>query len=379
MTATTRNYGTPTPRLASPAGPFATFGEQLVAIRQQEEKRERGYADVDPRLIEVQRRGAAAGASEMVPADGGFLVQPEFSRELVRRMYNTGQILQRCTEMPITAPHANAIRFPQFDETSRANGSRLGGVQAYWENEAFSMSSLTTKPKFQSTELVAEKLTCICPLTNELLVDSGALDAWAQWAFTEEMKFKLEQAIISGTGAGQAQGITNSPALISIAPEAGQGTATILSQNVVKMLGRFWPPSHRSAIFLYNPELLPTLSQLYLVVSGGGSISNLWKFGNADNQFNSLAGFPAFPSEYCSPTGTAGDLILADFTRYVVAMRKNITTDVSIHLRFLTDETAFKVTMRVGGATIDKAPVIPYSASPPTDTQSSFIVLQNRP
>ena len=95
-------------------------------------------------------------------------------------MYQTGEILSRCFEMPITAPNANAIRFPQFDESSRANGSRLGGVQVYWENEADAL--IASKPKFQLTELTAQKILGLLYASDELAADSAALDSWAQYA-----------------------------------------------------------------------------------------------------------------------------------------------------------------------------------------------------
>src|SRR6185295_8078570 len=100
----------------------------------------------DPRLAEIQKR--SAGASEAVPSDGGFLVDPEFSRELVTRMYNTGMIYSRCLEMPCST---NGIKFPQIDETSRATGSRLGGVQVFTQNEGQAL--IATKPKFKRNEL----------------------------------------------------------------------------------------------------------------------------------------------------------------------------------------------------------------------------------
>src|SRR5579872_1354018 len=76
---------------------FSSFGEQLAAVRQAAVLQDSGRG-IDKRL---QRR-AAAGGSEAVPADGGFLIAPEFSRALVHRVYLVGQILKRCTELPIT-------------------------------------------------------------------------------------------------------------------------------------------------------------------------------------------------------------------------------------------------------------------------------------
>jgi hypothetical protein len=55
-----------------------------------------------------------------------------------------------------------------------------------------------------------------------------------------------------------------------------------------------------------------------------------------------LAGIPAIMSEYCSQPRAVGDLILADFSRFVLSMREKLRAEVSIRLRFVTNEQAFQ-------------------------------------
>ena len=64
---------------------FHSLGEQLLAVRAAALTPHK----IDPRLLELNRRGVAGagGASEAVPADGGFAVAPEFSNKLVERVY----------------------------------------------------------------------------------------------------------------------------------------------------------------------------------------------------------------------------------------------------------------------------------------------------
>src|SRR5580704_11114604 len=117
---------------------FKSLGEQLVAIR----KYEMSKGTVrDPRLF-----AGPAGLDEAMPAEGGFLVQKDFSAELLKRMYQTGQIVSRTRKIPISG-NANGIKINAIDEDSRANGSRWGGVLAYWVNEAAALTQ--SKPKFR--------------------------------------------------------------------------------------------------------------------------------------------------------------------------------------------------------------------------------------
>ena len=135
----------------SEPGPFASFGEQMQAVY-----RAGIYPGrVDGRLAEVQRRASPAGASEQVPADGGFLVAPEFAERLLERVYSTGQFLQRTTSVPISKPGSTGAKIAGFDEQSRENGLRFGGVLSYWQNEADEV--LATKPKFREVESSASR------------------------------------------------------------------------------------------------------------------------------------------------------------------------------------------------------------------------------
>ena len=65
------------------------------------------------------------------------------------------------------------ISYGQMDESSRQNGSRLGGVQAYWAAEA--AQAIATKPKFLRSELIMKKLIGLAYCTEELFLDAAAL------------------------------------------------------------------------------------------------------------------------------------------------------------------------------------------------------------
>lgn len=353
---------------------FRSFGEQLAAIRSYEQLRSAGRS-LEKRhelLFEINRRAVAAGGSEAVPADGGFLVAPEFQGAIVKRMYEVGQILKRCKEVPISS---SSLKFPQFDESSRANGSRFGGIQVYPVNEAD--TAIKSKPKFLVSEVIAHKFIGLLDATDELDRDANAFGVMATDAYALEMTFALENFIINGTGAGEPLGLMNSGALVTIPKQAGQASATVVKQNVDQMLAAFWARSYNSdgSVWLYNQGLLPQLSSLATLVGTGGSESKLWQWATDADDYDRLAGFPAIMTEYCPAPGTQGDLILADFSRYVVAMRELMRGEVSIHVLFLTDENCYRFVMRVGGQPIDPRPVTPLNG---TQVTSPFVTLQAR-
>lgn len=140
---------------------FATFGEQLRAVVEAAKP----GGTIDPRLSIK----AASGLNESVGSDGGFLVEEDFTKELLKRTYETGVLASKCNKIPLSTA-ANSMKINGVDETGRKNGSRWGGIQAYWEGEADALTA--SKPKFRQMELNLRKLTGLCYATDELFSDA---------------------------------------------------------------------------------------------------------------------------------------------------------------------------------------------------------------
>jgi HK97 family phage major capsid protein len=82
------------------------------------------------------------------------------------------------------------------------------------------------------------------------------------------------------------------------------------------------------------------------------------------------------PVEYCETLGIQGDIILADFSQYVMCDKNVMQQASSVHVRFLTDEMTFRITYRVDGQPIWHTQLTPYRG---TQTKSPFIVCATRP
>ena len=341
---------------------FTGFGEFLQAVVKHE--RSRGY-NADPRLQAV-----ASGLAETAPSEGGFLVQKDFSAELIQRIYQTGQVVQRCRKIPI-GTNSNGVKINAIDEDSRVDGSRWGGVLAYWINEADTFTA--TKPKFRQIELQLEKLIALCYTTDELLQDAAALEAVIGEAFAEEMVFKVEDAIINGTGAGQPLGVMNAGATYQVAKDSGDTGATISTKDVLNMYQHLWSPSRANSVFFYNQDMEATLTPLTL---GAPSLSQVLIFNPPKNGGEAtLFGRPAIAIEHCATMGTPGDIILADMSQYLVIDKGAPRQDYSIHVRFLNDEGVFRFVYRVDGQPAWKKPLTPKNG---TNQLSPFVTLATR-
>lgn len=344
---------------------FRSFGEQMQAVIQAS----RPGGLVDPRLS----TRAATGMNEGMGSEGAFLVQQDFATELLKRTYETGQVANRCRRIPISA-NANGLKITAIDETSRATGSRWGGVRAYWTAEAGAKTP--TMPSLRQIDLNLRKLTGLAYATDELLADASALENILMTAFSEEFGFLLDDAVINGDGVGKPLGILASPALVSVAKEVGQPADTIQPENIIKMWSRMYNKSRLNAVWFINQDIEPQLFTLGIQVGTGGSTVYMPPGGLSQQPYGTLFGRPVIPIEQAATLGDQGDIMLADLSQYVLIDKGGMQSASSIHVRFVNDESVFRFVYRVDGQPIWQSALTPYKGS--ANTVSPFVTLDAR-
>ena len=352
---------TTAPERPTANGGFAHFGEFLRSVYDACQPGRAQFAD--PRLF-----AAASGLQEAVGADGGFLVQEEFSTELLEGAHETGILSSRCRRVP-AGPNANRIVMPMVDETSRADGSRWGAVQMYWDGEAEQFTK--SRPTFTRGEWKLNKLTGLAYATDEMLEDSVALGAIIDQAFREEFGFKFDDGIFRGTGAGQLFGFMNAACKVSVAKESGQTAATINEKNVLKMWARMPASLRLNAVWLINQDAEPQLPQMTI----GNQPVYLPPSGLSGTGFGSLMGRPVLPIEQCETVGTEGDIVLANLNEYVLYEKGVLQSAQSMHVRFEFGEMAFRFFVRADGKPRWKSALTPFKG---TNTLSPFVTLATR-
>ena len=354
---------------------FDNIGEQLQAIAHASHPESR-YESIDKRLFFLQERGGnpegairQSGASEAVASKGGYLVQKDFNDQILERVYSIGEIASRVTRQAI-GPNANGLKFNIIDESSRAAGSRWGGVRAYWVAEAGALTA--SEPTFAQVELTLKKVAALFYSTEELLMDQTALAGLVERVVPQEIMFKVEEAILGGSGSGQPLGISNSAAIVSQAKKSGQTATTIVTDNVTNMWSRLWGPSRANAVWLVNQDAEPQLSTM---ADANGNSLYIPPGGLSDTPYSRLFNRPVIMSEYCATLGTVGDIQLLDLSQYFVIDKGGVRGDSSMHVRFLYDERAFRWMFRVDGQPSWNSALTPLNGS---NTLSPFVNLATR-
>jgi len=201
------------------------------------------------------------------------------------------------------------------------------------------------------------------------------LEAHFERAMSAEGSFKLDAAILSGTGAGLPLGILNSSCLITAPARAGQVPGTILPENVEAMWKRLPAPCRRRAVWIVNEDVEEQLAGFSAQGTAASSPVYFPMGAVGGNPWPLLKGRPVLTIEQASVLGTPGDIVLADLASYRLvhsAPRFAISADVA----FLTDEQAFRFTLRVDGKPSWTTAITPFNGS--GLTRSPFVALAKR-
>jgi HK97 family phage major capsid protein len=329
---------------------------------------------VDPRL-DVRGQPSSYG-SEGVDADGGFAVPPDFRTAIREKMMGVESLLPRTDQM-VTA--TNSVTVPVDETTVWDTSSPQVGIQAYWTAEAGQKA--TSKPALQQVQVSLYKLAVLIPMTDELLEDVPAMDTYLRRKAPEKIGYMVNEAIINGTGIGQPVGITSTynNALVVVASESGQAADTVRYGNLLDMYVRMPGPMRSNAVWVINQAVEPHLYRMVFDPSVASSVQ--WPVymppgGASASPFGTLLGRPVIVHQGSPAIGDAGDILFVDFSQYLsVTKGGGVRTDVSIHLWFDYDITAYRFVLRIGGR-----PWWNSAASPATGTLtlSPYIALGAR-
>jgi len=305
---------------------------------------------VDNRLLDGPVN-AALGQGVSNPSDGGFDVGTDIISGIQKKIDTVAVLAPKCRLQPIGSG-SNNIKWNELDETSRATGSRAGGLRGYWLAEGDTITASRSKIVKRSMDL--EKLGVLFYATEELMQDSVAMTGMVTEQSGEELAWLLDEAIMSGSGAGRPKGLLNSAALVTVAKEANQKAGTIVAENIMKMYSRMTPSAISGAEWYINPDILPELQTMGIVSPNGNGVIPVYMPANglSSAPYGTLYGRPVVPIEQASAKGAVGDVVFANMSQYMLIEKGGVQSASSIHVQFLTDQLCFRFIKRVNGMTM---------------------------
>lgn len=319
----------------------------------------KGRAGNDERL----RFLAAAGSDEMNTVDGqygGFAVPVGMYGETMKTTPEGDPTVGYTKEIPMEAPVVKInARVDKNHSTSVVGGLTVA-------RRAEMNAATSSRQSLEQIVLNVNSLDGLTYATDELINDSPSTVAALLADFPAAFADKEFQEKLNGTGNGQFEGINNNPAMITVTKESAQTADTVVVANLAKMMSRVYGLGQ--SIWLANHDVLPQLIDL------GGSDKNIWSADAREGFSGTLFGRPIFFTEYLPTVGDAGDIMLVNWAEYLVGNYQGVSTESSIHVRFVEHEQAFRFSKRNDGRGWWRSVLTPKNGS----TKSPFVKLGAR-
>lgn len=303
-----------------------------------------------------------------VPADGGFLIPETLRSELLSVALESAIVRPRAMVIPMETLR---VPIPAVDSTSNVS-SVFGGIVCYWTEEGATL--VESQASFGRVVLDAKKLTGYAEMPNELIADATAFGSFFDQIFPAAMSYYEDLAFMRGSGVGEPLGWVGNPAVATVTKEAGQATATIKWENIVKMYSRMLPSSLGNAVWIASIDTFPALATMALTVGTGGSA--VWLNNGVAGPPMTILGRPVYFTEKTPSVGSAGDINFVDLSYYLIGDRQAMSAMSSPHYKFANDKTAFRIIERVDGRPWLQSAVTPKNGGA---TLSPFVQIEARP
>jgi HK97 family phage major capsid protein len=305
-----------------------------------------------------------ASLVEGTDSTGGVLVPEQWADEVYEAAMENAIVRPRANVLPMST---DTLPIPVLVDGSRATNI-FGGITLTAVGEGGDQYATTGAPVFGLLKLTAHKFIASTFVSNELAADARAFGPFMVQAFGKAVRFLEDDLFINGTGSGQPLGIMHAPALLAIVRNAGFGA--IASDDFANMAARLAPGCWANAVWLINQSVLSTLAN--------DATSGANAFGMIDMSSLTALGRPIVVTEHCAATAAVGDIILADFSQYVIGDREmriessREATYSSNSYGWLQDQSLWKLTLRVAGQPLVSAPYTPKHGG---STVSPFVTL----
>jgi HK97 family phage major capsid protein len=311
---------------------------------------------------------APAGMNEGISSEGGFLVPEQYAKEIMQIVLEKSLMLGKCRVFPMTTSILKLPALSPGDHTSS-----VSGITCAWAGEGSTISD--SKASLEMLQLTASKLSGLTYASSELNEDSPGFDAFLTNLLAEAMSWYFDYSCISyGDGSAKPQALINSNSLIEIAKESNQTADTINSANLMKMIARLHPACQNDAIWISNQTTLPQLLQLNIAVGTSGFPLPALQFVAGKDYSYTLFGKPLYFTEKVPGLGDKGDIVLFSPSNYFIGLRRNVALAISQHVRFTSDEIAYRITLRADGQSAWSGAQIPIKGA----SLSNIITLAER-
>jgi HK97 family phage major capsid protein len=342
--AASRQAGIQRPGGEPAAREFENVGQFLHAVR---------FNPNDQRLNFVEGVGAQTDEnglrSEMRmdnDASGGFMVPTQFRSTIMSVQPQEALVRPRAAVIPAGSPPDAGITMPALDQSGANPGNMFGGMTFSWIEEGGEKPE--TDADLKGISLVPHEIAGFVTVTDKLLRNWQASGAFIETLMRQGVAAAEDYAFLRGNGVTQPLGAINAGAtkFINRALANKIGYVDLLTM-VSRLLMRGAAP-----VWSMPQSALVELGQL---VDPEGHY--IWKANAREGFAGDLLGYPVRWNNRSPALGSKGDVLLADWSHYLIKDGSGPFVAASEHVKFTSNKTVIKIFWNVDGAPWMHAPI----------------------
>lgn len=323
---------------------FETVGQFLHAVR---------FNPNDQRLNFVEGVGAQTddnGLQAEMRMDndtsGGFMVPTQLRSTIMSVAPQDALVRPRATVIPAGSPPDAAITMPALDQSGANPGNMFGGMQFAWIEEGGDKPE--TDADLKGITLTPHEIAGFVTVTDKLLRNWQASSAFIEALMRQGINAAEDYAFLRGNGITQPLGVVNAPATKYVnRTNANQINYVDLLKMASVLLMRGGSPVWSA------PQ--SSLVQFGQLTDPEGHY--IWKADARDGFAGTLLGYPLRWNNRAPALGSKGDIILADWSQYLIKDGSGPYVAASEHVKFTQNKTVIKIFWNVDGAPWMHAPI----------------------
>lgn len=282
-------------------------------------------------------------------APGSFLVPSKFLAQMINFVSEESIVMPRAMQYKLKRGQGSELTVPCYEAYDFTEG-KVSGISLAFTPEGGSMSETT--PTLRQVALKLNKISGYCEITDESLL-SSAINAseLISGLFGRALAFMLDRHfILTGTGAGQPKSIISGNDFLTVAGEESQDSGTVKVENISGMLKKMYVGAWKKALFIANVSLIDDLMSLawakgtsYIPCPAYSSKTGKWNILGIDLKF----------SQHTNYIGSANCIMLADFSRYLVLTRDQMTIKFDPYTQATSGKNRYIINYFVDGQSAD--------------------------
>ncbi|WAP67221.1 phage major capsid protein [Jiella pelagia] len=321
---------------------FESFGEFLSAVR---------FNPNDQRLNFVQNAGADGEnfSAEMRmdnDTSGGFMVPPQLRSTILQVQPEASLVRPRAQVIEAGSPPDAPVTIPALDQDGTAPQNMYGGVEVKWIGEGEEKPE--TDANLKAIELTPHEVAGLVTVTDKLLRNWQAAGSFIEGLLRGAVTAAEDDTFIRGSGSQKPLGAINAGATYYV------NRALANKISYLDLLGMVSHLMMRGGSPVWS---MPQSALTQIATMQDPSGQYIWKPNAVDGFAGTLLGYPLRWHNRMPALGSKGDVILADWSHYLIKDGSGPFVAASEHVKFTSNKTVIKIFWNVDGQPWLKAPI----------------------